>query len=116
MSVDAGRYVDYTCSTRPTPTITKDPTMDNFTCGMFGELSSYEDRMEFEAWLEATEGVGEAVPSEEGWVEPFDWTDILQRHRDDADALEREEEAERQEALAEAEWCCRWEAYYAQWE
>lgn len=89
--------------------------MDNFTFGMFGELSCYEDRMEFEAWLEATEGVGEMEPSEERWVEPFDWTDILQRHRDDADALEREYQAEMEEARAEAEWS-RWEAYYAQWE
>lgn len=43
--------------------------MDNFTFGMFGELSSYEDRMEFNAWLEATEGVGEMEPSDEDWEE-----------------------------------------------
>ena len=43
--------------------------MDNFTFGMFGELSSYEDCMEFEAWLEATEGVGEIEPSDEDWEE-----------------------------------------------
>lgn len=27
--------------------------MDNFTFGMFGELATYEDRAEYEAWLEA---------------------------------------------------------------
>ena len=31
--------------------------MDAFTPGMFGELQSYEDRAEFEAWLDSIDGV-----------------------------------------------------------
>lgn len=82
--------------------------MDAFTHGMFGELQSYEDRKEFEAWLDSMD---DAVA-----VEPLDWTDTLQRHNDAADALEMEYAgAARQEEQEEADWD-RWESYYVQWE
>jgi hypothetical protein len=82
--------------------------MDAFTHGMFGELQSYEDRAEFESWLDSVEGTAA--------VEPLDWTDVLQRHNDAADALEMEYAgAARQEEQEEADWN-KWESYYAQWE
>lgn len=32
--------------------------MDHFTFGMFGELQDYEDRLEYEEWLDQTETQG----------------------------------------------------------
>ena len=49
----------------------KDSTMDNCTFGMFAEADAYDARRE----------------TEENWVEPMDWNDILdknQRHLDEA--------------------------------
>lgn len=39
--------------------------MDAFTHGMFGELQSYEDRAEFESWIDSTDAIGEAEPNED---------------------------------------------------
>lgn len=33
--------------------------MDTFTFGMFGELETYEDRREYEEWLDSMEGEDE---------------------------------------------------------
>jgi hypothetical protein len=71
--------------------------MDAFTHGMFGELQSYEDRAEFESWLDSVEGAAA--------VEPLDWTDILQRHNDAADALEMEYAGATWEEIDEQERC-----------
>lgn len=63
-------------------------TMDNFTFGMFADAAAYDAARE--------EIIREQ--NEENWVEPMDWTDVLNNHNRGLDALERElADAERAE-------------------
>lgn len=73
--------------------------MDHLPFGMFADADAYDAREEMGGER------GDNTPAEE-WVEPMDWTDILEKHNkalDEANAA-----AEAAEADADADW---WEDY-----
>lgn len=61
--------------------------MDAFTPGMFGELQNYEDRAEFEAWLDSVDGVVPVEVAEVAEMTEEEWDEIdrqeAQKEEDD---------------------------------